>query len=131
MRTSNFPVIYRADFIDLLYLRCLFRYSLNPFRSCCSDRRLPDAGKRSEREKRQITVEVSRSLKWASMMKTQEEEKKYFGPKVRVPTLVLFHFSRYILILLNSDNLILQYTILAATTRQCLVVTIRSLSIPF
>jgi len=47
-----------------------------------SDRRLPDASKRSERERKQIAVEVSRSLKWAGMMKS-EEEKKYFGPKAK------------------------------------------------
>ncbi len=40
-----------------------------------SDQRLPDRG-RTEREQRQIKQEVSRSLKWAEMIK---EERKYFG----------------------------------------------------
>ena len=44
-----------------------------------SDQRLPDRG-RSEREQRQIKHEVSRSLKWAEMIK---EEKKFFGHKAK------------------------------------------------
>ena len=47
-----------------------------------SDQRLPDSSKRSERERKQIVVENSRSLKWAGMMKP-EEEKKYFGQKAK------------------------------------------------
>lgn len=49
---------------------------------CFSDQRLPDSSKRSERERKQIIIENSRSLKWAGMMKP-EEEKKYFGPKAK------------------------------------------------
>ena len=43
--------------------------------SFCSDRRLPDSG-RTEREQKHIKQEVSRSLKWAEMIK---EERKFFG----------------------------------------------------
>lgn len=44
------------------------------------DQRLPDAGKRSERERKHRAQESSRSLKWAAMMKEGPELKKYFGP---------------------------------------------------
>ena len=44
-----------------------------------SDDRLPDTKLRTERERKQIQVEVSRAQKWAEMI---NEEKKYFGTKV-------------------------------------------------
>ena len=46
-----------------------------------SDERLPDENNRTEREKKQIQVEVSRAQKWADMI-NQDSVKKYFGPKV-------------------------------------------------
>ena len=45
---------------------------------CFSDERLPDSKSRSERERKQIQVEVSRAQKWAEMINT-ENVKKYFG----------------------------------------------------
>ena len=50
--------------------------------SCiCSDERLPDSKTRTERERKQIQVEVSRAQKWAEMI-NQDNVKKYFGNKV-------------------------------------------------
>ena len=46
-----------------------------------SDERLPDSKSRTERERKQIQVEVSRAQKWAEMINT-ENVKKYFGTKV-------------------------------------------------
>ena len=48
---------------------------------CFSDERLPDSKSRSERERKQIQVEVSRAQKWAEMINL-ENVKKYFGTKV-------------------------------------------------
>ena len=48
---------------------------------CFSDERLPDSKSRSERERKQIQVEVSRAQKWAEMINS-ENVKKYFGTKV-------------------------------------------------
>ena len=42
-----------------------------------SDQRLPDVGKRSERERKQLIQENARSMKWAEMMK---KSKNYFDP---------------------------------------------------
>lgn len=47
-----------------------------------SDERLPDSKTRTERERKQTQVEVSRAQKWAEMI-NQENVKKYFGNKVR------------------------------------------------
>ena len=44
------------------------------------DDRLPDTKLRTERERKQIQVEVSRAQKWAEMI---NEEKKYFGTKAK------------------------------------------------
>ena len=54
------------------------RYS---FTFTYSDDRLPDSKSRSERERKQIHVEVSRCQKWAEMINS-ENVKKYFGTKV-------------------------------------------------
>jgi hypothetical protein len=40
---------------------------------------LPDPG-RTEREQKQIKQEISRSQKWAEMIK---DDKKFFGPKAK------------------------------------------------
>ena len=48
-----------------------------------SDERLPDSKSRTERERKQIQVEVSRAQKWAEMI-NQDNVKKYFGNKVRM-----------------------------------------------
>ena len=56
------------------YLLILYLYQF-------SDERLPDENNRTEREKKQIQVEVSRAQKWADMI-NQDSVKKYFGPKV-------------------------------------------------
>ena len=56
------------------YLFMLYLYQF-------SDERLPDENNRTEREKKQIQVEVSRAQKWADMI-NQDSVKKYFGPKV-------------------------------------------------
>ena len=56
------------------YLSILYLYQF-------SDERLPDENNRTEREKKQIQVEVSRAQKWADMI-NQDSVKKYFGPKV-------------------------------------------------
>ena len=56
------------------YLFILYLYQF-------SDERLPDENNRTEREKKQIQVEVSRAQKWADMI-NQDSVKKYFGPKV-------------------------------------------------
>ena len=56
------------------YLLILYIYQF-------SDERLPDENNRTEREKKQIQVEVSRAQKWADMI-NQDSVKKYFGPKV-------------------------------------------------
>ena len=45
-----------------------------------SDDRLPDVGKRNERERKQITVENSRSMKWADMMK---KSKNFFDSNAK------------------------------------------------
>ena len=56
------------------YLFILYLYQF-------SDERLPDENNRTEREKKQIQVEVSRAQKWADMI-NHDSVKKYFGPKV-------------------------------------------------
>ena len=50
-----------------------------------SDQRLPEVTKRSERERKQIEVEVSRSKKWAEMMDLNDPKKlrKYFEPQAK------------------------------------------------
>ena len=48
---------------------------------CFSDERLPDSKSRSERERKQIQIEVSRAQKWAEMINSGNV-KKYFGTKV-------------------------------------------------
>ena len=50
-----------------------------------SDQRLPEVTKRSERERKQIEVEVSRSKKWAEMMDFNDPKKlrKYFEPQAK------------------------------------------------
>ena len=56
------------------YLSILYLYQF-------SDERLPDENNRTEREKKQIQVEVSRAQKWADMI-NHDSVKKYFGLKV-------------------------------------------------
>ena len=55
------------------------------FRLFFSDQRLPEVTKRSERERKQIEVEVSRSKKWAEMMDLNDPKKlrKYFEPQAK------------------------------------------------
>ena len=50
-----------------------------------SDKRLPDVNKRSERERKQVEVERSRSKKWMDMMNPNDPKsvRKYFEPNAK------------------------------------------------
>ncbi len=75
----NVIINWNAIIWNVIYWNVIINWV---FFVCFSDQRLPDSSKRSERERKQIIIENSRSLKWAGMMKP-EEEKKYFGPKAK------------------------------------------------